>query len=96
MGRFPKAATPTVAEAKLVTHAASISQRQDEEQIRWAVTAYKGSAAILDQVPERLRPEVERRIAAEQARSREVLHERQKRLAAQLGPGEVARGPYVE
>jgi hypothetical protein len=58
---------------------------QDEEIVKWAVTAYKGSASALDMVPERLRGEVLRRVEAERARSSEILREREEQLAAELG-----------
>jgi hypothetical protein len=67
-----------------------------EEQIRWAVTAYKGSPAVLDQVGPKVREEALRRIRAEHERSRQILRERDDQLAKQFGPGEVARGLYVE
>jgi hypothetical protein len=69
---------------------------QYEEKIRWAMTAYKGSPAVLDQVGPAVREEALRRIRAEQERSRGILRERDDQLAKQLGPGEVARRLYVE
>ena len=69
---------------------------QDEEQIRWAVTACKATPAALAQVPERLHPEICRRIEVERERSRQILREQEARIAAQLGPGEVSRGLYID
>lgn len=67
-----------------------------EEMIRWTVTAYKVSPGVLDRVGPAVREEALRRISAEQERSRQILRERDDQLAKQLGPGEVARGLYVE